>query len=351
MPGLCLAEIVASVGGKVVGDASARVRQIAPLEGAGAQDITFLANPRFLAQLPKCQAGAVIIGVRHVDRVPAGYAGNLIVADNPHVCFARVAQLLNPPAAAQLGIHPTAVVESSVPASASIGPGSWIGPDVKIGERVIIGANCNVGQGAAIGDDSRLHPGVSIYYGCQIGRRAIIHSGAVIGSDGFGFAREKDGTWVKIPQIGRVLVGDDVEIGANCAIDRGAMEDTLIGDGVIIDNLVHVAHNVKIGRKTAIAACVGFAGSTHVGERCQFGGAAMISGHLTICDDAVISGGTAVMGSIKTPGVHTGTVPVQDHADWLKNFSHLRHLDQMADKIRALEKRLAQIEGATENPT
>lgn len=340
-----------AVGGKLVGDDSARILQIAPFEGAGSQEITFLSNPRFLARMAECRAGAVIVGVRHVDRIPAAYGGSLIVADDAHVYFARVAQLLNSPGDAVSGIHPTAVVETTIPDSASIGPGAWIGPGAEIGERVIIGANCNVGRNAVIGDDSRLHPGVNIYYACRIGKRALIHSGTVIGSDGFGFARERDGRWVKIPQIGRVLVGDDVEIGANCAIDRGAMEDTLIGDGAIIDNLVHIAHNVHIGRRTAIAACVGFAGSTHVGERCQFGGAAMISGHISICDDAIVSGGTAVMGSIKTAGVHTGTVPVQEHADWLKNFSHLRHLDQMADKIRALEKRLAHIEGAMENPT
>lgn len=351
LPGFSLAQIVASIGGKVVGDASVRVRQIAPLEGADAQAITFLANPRFLARLADCRAGAVIVGVRHVDRIPAGYAGNLIVADDAHVYFARVAQLLNPPDTAVPGIHPSATVETAIPASASVGPGTWVGAGAVIGERVVIGAHCQVGRGAIIGDDSRLHPGVSIYFDCRIGQRALIHSGTVIGSDGFGFAREKDGRWVKIPQIGRVIVGDDVEIGANCAIDRGAMEDTRIGDGVIIDNLVHVAHNVRIGNRTAIAACTGIAGSTIIGERCLLGGATMISGHLKICDDAVISGGSTVIGSINSPGVHTSSVPIMEHAGWLKNFSHLRHLDKMADKIRALEKRLQQLEDGTENPS
>ena len=351
MPGYTLAEIVASLGGKVVGDETQRVLQVAPLDSAGPQEISFVANPRFLSRLAECRAGAVIISARHVDRVPEGYAGSLLVADDAHVHFARVAALLNPPVDVHPGIHPSAVVECEIPASTSVGPGAWIGAGAEIGERVVIGANCNVGPGACIGDDSLLHPCVTVYYACRVGKRALFHSGAGIGSDGFGFAREKDGGWVKIPQIGRVIVGDDVEIGANTCIDRGAMEDTRIGDGVIIDNLVHVAHNVQIGNRTAIAACAGIAGSTRIGERCLLGGAAMISGHLTICDDVVISGGSTVIGSITKAGVHTSSVPIMEHAAWLKNFSHLRHLDRMADKIRALEKRLAHLEDGTENPS
>jgi UDP-3-O-[3-hydroxymyristoyl] glucosamine N-acyltransferase len=208
----------------------------------------------------------------------------------------------------------------------------------------VIGAHCRIGQGVHIGADSWLYPGVTIYHRCRIGRRAIIHSGAVIGADGFGFARESNGEWVKIAQTGSVVIGDDVEIGANTTIDRGALEDTEIGDGVKLDNQIQVGHNVRIGPHTAIAGCVGIAGSARIGARCTIGGAAVILGHLTLADDVNVSSGTLVGKSIAKSGQYTGTVPFMAHDDWQKNFARLRHLDAQADKIRALEKRLAQLE-------
>jgi UDP-3-O-[3-hydroxymyristoyl] glucosamine N-acyltransferase len=215
-----------------------------------------------------------------------------------------------------------------------------VGGNVCVGENTTIGAGCIIGDGAAIGPDTVLHPGVVIYGGCVVGARAIIHSGTVIGSDGFGFAREASGAWLKIPQLGRVVIGDDVEIGANTSIDRGSLDDTVIEDGVKLDNQIQVAHNCRIGAHTVIAGCVGIAGSTHIGRRCQIGGAAMIIGHIRIADDVIVTGSTFVGKSIREPGMYTGQVPAQHHDAWLKNFAQLRHLDALADRIRALERRL-----------
>jgi UDP-3-O-[3-hydroxymyristoyl] glucosamine N-acyltransferase len=235
-------------------------------------------------------------------------------------------------------------VDAAVPVSASVGANVSIGAGASIGENVVIEANCVVGPNCVVGDDSWLHANVTVYAGCRIGARAIIHSGAVIGADGFGFARDSDGSWVKIPQIGGVVIGDDVEIGASTTIDRGALGDTVIEDGVKLDNQIQVAHNVHIGAHTAMAGCVGIAGSAWIGRRCTFGGAAMILGHLEIADDVNVSSGTMVAKSITKAGTYTGWVPFLEHAEWLKNYSRLRHLDALADKIRALEARLAQLE-------
>ncbi|MDY0011385.1 MAG: UDP-3-O-(3-hydroxymyristoyl)glucosamine N-acyltransferase [Rhodocyclaceae bacterium] len=335
---LSLGELVARLGGELVGDGDVRIRRVATLEQAGAGDIAFFANPKYRSQLADCTASALILGpaARDLSGLPR------IVAADPYLYFARVAQLLNPPAPAPEGIHPSAWVESVLPSSVSVGPGALVGKNVDLGEGVVIGAGCVVGDGVALGARCRLHPRVTIYPGCRIGTDAIIHSGVVIGSDGFGFARERDGAWVKIPQVGRVLIGNDVEIGANTTIDRGALDDTVIEDGAKLDNQIQIAHNVRIGARTAIAGCVGIAGSTHIGQRCMIGGQAGIIGHLTIADDVVVSAGTLVTKSIHKAGVYTANLPVQGHAEWVKNFAHLRHLDALADRIRALEQQLAQ---------
>ncbi len=307
---------------------------------AGPADLSFLTHPRYRSRLASTRAAAVI--------VPPEAEGDCrvasIVTPQPYLYFARVAQWLNPRPRPAAGVHPTAVVEAQIPASASIGAHAWIGPSAAIGENSVIGANCSVGEGVKLGADSWLQGNVSVYAGCCIGARALIHSGAVIGSDGFGFAREADGSWVKIPQTGRVIVGDDVEIGAGTTVDRGALADTIIEDGVKLDNQIQVAHNVIIGAHTAMAGCVGIAGSTSIGRRCTVGGGAIILGHLTIADDVNISAGTLVAKSIAKPGTYTGTVPFLEHGEWLRNFAHLRQLEAMADKIRALEKRLQALE-------
>lgn len=338
---LSLEQIVTHLGGEIRGDASVRISQVATLEAAQPDQISFLSNPRYQGQLARTRAGAVILSPRIAER----YDRTCIVAPDPYVYFARLAQLFNPPAEAPPGVHSSAVVDCDVPASASIGPLVYIGHDARIGENVVIAAGCVIGSGVEIGEGSRLHANVTIYPGCVIGRRAILHSGAVIGADGFGFAREADASWVKIPQIGRVVLGDDVEVGANTTIDRGALDDTVVENDVKLDNLVQIAHNCRIGEHSAIAGCAGIAGSTQIGKRCMIGGAAMITGHISIADDVIVSGTSFMPKSVSEPGVYTSAVHPQKHAEWLKNFSHLRHLDALSEKIRALEKRLAELEG------
>jgi UDP-3-O-[3-hydroxymyristoyl] glucosamine N-acyltransferase len=334
--GLALGEIVRRLGGELRGDPALRVGQAAPLDRALAGQISFLANPRYRPQLQSTRAGAVIL----TSAAAEGYAGACIVASNPYAYFARVAQLLDRRERPAAGVHPAAVVETDLPASASVGAGAVIGRGAAIGAGARIGPGCVVGAGAAIGADAVLHANVTVYAACVIGARCVIHSGAVVGSDGFGFARDDDGSYVKIPQTGRVVIGDDVEIGANTTIDRGTLEDTVIEDGVKIDNLVQIAHNCRVGAHTVIAGCTGIAGSTRIGRRCMFGGATMIIGHIDIADDVVITGASFVGKSIRRAGTYTGQMPSQPHEDWLRNFAHMRHLDSLADRIRALEKRL-----------
>jgi len=335
-----LDEIVARFGGSVVGDGSVAITGLATLESAGQRQLSFLANPKYHAQLAATKAAAVILAPEMAGGCPVA----AIVTPQPYLYFARVSQWLNAPPRPEPGIHATAVVAAEVPASACIGPHAWIGQGARIGEDVVVGANCSIGAGAEIGAGSWLYPNVSVYPGCRIGQRAIVHSGAVIGADGFGFALDAERAWVKIAQTGRVLIGDDVEIGAGTAIDRGALDDTVIEDGVKLDNQIQVGHNVRIGAHTALAGCVGIAGSAVIGRRCTVGGGAIILGHLSIADDVHVSAGTLVAKSIGRAGSYTGTVPFMAHEDWLKNFARLRHLDAMADKIRALEARLAALE-------
>lgn len=333
-----LDEIVARFGGDLVGAGDVVVSRVATLDQAGPGDLAFLSNPKYRSQLATTRASAVILAEKPTDLAAA------IITSQPYLYYARVAQWMNPPPPLVPGIHPSALVEGIVDPSASIGPNVWIAQGARIGAGVILGANCSIGPGAEIGAESRLVANVVVYADCRLGARCLVHAGAVIGADGFGFARETTGVWVKIPQIGRVIVGDDVEIGAGTTIDRGALGDTVIGNGVKLDNQIQVGHNVKIGDHTAIAGCVGIAGSATLGARCTVGGGAIILGHLTIADEANVSAGTLVGKSIAKPGTYSGTVPFLPHADWLKNFSHLRHLDAMADKIRTLEQRLAALE-------
>lgn len=341
--GYRLDEIVERFGGDLIGDGTLRVRQVASLEKALSDQIAFLANPKYRKQLQATQAGALILSpaaAQACDRPR-------IVCANPYAYFARVARLLNPPRETPPGMHPSAVVETGLPPGVSVGAGAYVGTGARIGEGTVIGPGCVVGQGVILGAGSLLYANVTLYPGCIVGARAIIHSGAVIGADGFGLAREDDGSWSKIPQIGRVLIGDDVEIGANTTIDRGALDDTVIEDGVKLDNQIQIAHNVHIGAHTAMAGCVGVAGSARIGRRCTVGGAAMILGHLTIADDVNVSAATLVTKSIAERGTYSGGMPFEPHRKWLKNAVHLRQLDAMADRIRALEEQLAQMEKKT----
>ena len=335
-----LAEIVARLGGEVRGKDSTRISRIATLENAGQGTIAFLSNPKYQKQLSQTRASAVIVAPDFAGQSPVP----CIITPQPYLYFARLAQWLNPPPRPAPGLHPTASSESALPSSVSVGPGTRIGSGVKLGANVTIGPGCVIGNGAEIGDDSILHASCTLYARSRIGQRAIIHSGAVIGADGFGFAREQDGSWVKIPQTGRVWISDDVEIGANTCIDRGAIEDTVIEDGVKLDNQIQIAHNVRIGAHTAIAGCTGIAGSAIIGKRCTIAGACNIIGHIEIADDVNILVASIITKSISRSGTYAGAVPSQPYADWLRNYSHLRHLDGMADKIRALEKRLTELE-------
>ena len=267
-----LGDIVAQLGGVLRGDPGVIIERVATLGHATAGTVSFLANPRYIAQLAATRASAVVLAPDHVADCPVA----AIETPQPYLYFARLSALLNPPPLPRAGIATGATTESLIPSSCSLGPGAYVGSGVRLGEGVSIGAGCRILDGAEIGADSRLYPGVTIYPGCIIGRRAILHAGVVIGADGFGFAREADGAWLKIPQVGRVVLGDDVEIGANTTIDRGAIEDTVIGDGVKLDNQIQVAHNVVIGDHSAIAGCVGIAGSAVIGRHCTIGGGAII---------------------------------------------------------------------------
>jgi UDP-3-O-[3-hydroxymyristoyl] glucosamine N-acyltransferase len=337
-----LRDLVARFGGELVGDGETVLEQVAPLESAGPRHIAFLARSKFRRLLETTRAGAVIVGARDRDAT----ALPRIVAANPSAYFARVMGLFNPPCAQMpVGIHARATVDASatVAPSARIGANVWVGPGAQIGERVELYPGCFIGAGVKLGDDCVLHANVSVYHDCVIGRRVIVHAGAVIGADGFGLALE-DGKWLKVPQIGRVVIGDDVEIGANTTIDRGAMDDTVIEEGVKLDNLIQVAHNVRIGAHTAMAGCVGIAGSARIGRHCTVAGAAMIIGHLEIADHVNISVGTLVTKSITEPGTYTSAIPCQPHETWLRTAVHLRHLDAMAERVKQLETRLAALE-------
>jgi UDP-3-O-[3-hydroxymyristoyl] glucosamine N-acyltransferase len=335
-----LGDIVARLGGQLIGSPDIEVARIAPLEAAQEGDISFLSNPRYASKLAQSRASAVILAAE----AARGCASASIVTPQPYLYFARLSQLLHPAPTAAAGVHPSASIRGFASPSAEIGPGVVVAEGAIIGDRVIVGAGCYIGSACRIGDDSVLYPNVSLYEGTEIGARAIIHSGTVLGADGFGFAKETDGSWFKIPQVGRVLVGDDVEVGANTTIDRGALGDTVIEDGVKLDNQIQIAHNVRIGAHTAMAGCVGVAGSARIGKHCTVGGGAIILGHIELADGVHVSSGTLVAKSITKPGSYTGTVPFMGHEDWLRNFSRIRHLDAMADKIRALEKRLAELE-------
>jgi UDP-3-O-[3-hydroxymyristoyl] glucosamine N-acyltransferase len=333
-----LSEIAARLGGDVLGDGQTPIRGIATLASAGAGDIAFLANRKYRSQLQSTKAAAVILAPDAAD----AFAGPRIVTANPYAYYARVAALLNPASAGFSGVHPSAVLASSVPASAAIGPLVSIGQGVSLGEDVVIHPGCVIGDNVSIGAGSILYPRVTIYHGCRVGKRAILHAGAVIGADGFGFAPEGK-NWIKIPQIGGVTIGDDVEIGANTTVDRGALDDTVIADGCKIDNLVQIAHNCNIGANSVLAGCTGVAGSVTMGEHCIVGGAGMISGHVTLAPGTTISGGSLVMKSINQPGLYTSVFPLDSHDEWVRNAAHIRRLSHLAERVSELEKKLKEI--------
>jgi UDP-3-O-[3-hydroxymyristoyl] glucosamine N-acyltransferase len=316
---------------EVIGEVATPLTGVGTLEAATEGRISFLANPKYRIKLDATRASAVIVGPK--DRDATGLPR--LVSPNPYATYARVAQLFAPVPAFAPGVHPSAVVHAGarVAASARVAEFVSIGADAVIGDGCDIGAGCVIGAGAVVGDGTRLMPRVTIYPHCRIGARGVLHSGVVIGADGFGFAPDFQagvGAWVKIPQTGRVVIGDDCEIGANSTIDRGAIEDTVIGNDVKIDNQVQIGHNSSIGDHTVISGCTGIAGSTTIGKRVRMGGASGATGHLSICDDAVVSAMTLVTKSITEPGQYTGSFPHMKHDDWLKTMVQVRRLDQIA---------------------
>jgi UDP-3-O-[3-hydroxymyristoyl] glucosamine N-acyltransferase len=340
-----LADIAALLGGDLHGDGDVAIQRIGPLESADAHTITFLANPRYQAQLASTAAGCVIVAPTLADVARArsgGQAATLVCAD-PYLAFARLTQWWaargRRPAAA--GVHASAVVEEGavIDTTASVGPLCFVGRGARIGAGAVLGPQCHLGEGAEIGAHTWLKARVMLAAACRLGGRGIVHGGAVIGADGFGFAPHQ-GRWEKIEQLGAVIIGDDVEIGANTCIDRGALDDTVLGDGVKLDNLVQIGHNVRIGAHTAFAGCVGVAGSAKVGAHCTAGGGAIILGHLEIVDHVHITAATLITRSILKPGQYSGAFPFDDNAAWEKNAATLRQLHQLRERLRALEKKV-----------
>lgn len=346
-----LGELVERLGGRLIGDADIQVVGIAPLNDADASHITFLSNPKFRGQAAQTHAAALILSAADDEIVAADYKGARIITANPYAYFARAAQFFAALHAhvAPAGIHPSAFVDpgAQVAASASIGPFVTVEAGAVIEEGCVVDAGCFIGRDAHIGANTHFYPRVSFLAGCRIGARGIIHSGAVIGADGFGFANE-GGVYIKIPQTGAVRIGDDVEIGANTSIDRGALADTVLEDGVKLDNQIQIGHNCHIGAHTAMAGCVGVAGSAIIGKYCTFGGAAMVLGHLTIADHVHISSGSMVSRSIREPGQYTGFYPLAKNAEWEKSAVIVRNLATMREKIRELEKTIKSLDDKSE---
>jgi UDP-3-O-[3-hydroxymyristoyl] glucosamine N-acyltransferase len=335
-----LGELSQRLGGELIGDPARQVIRIGPLETADDETIAFLSNPRYQPQLLASQAACVIVGPAMRDA--AATRGATIVCSDPYLAFAKLTQwwAAQSRSAPQAGVHPSAVVDEAafIDPSASIGPLAYISRGARVGPGAVVGAQCHLGEGAELGAGSWLKPRVVLGDACRIGQRGIVHSGVVIGADGFGFAPDA-GRWEKIEQLGGVSIGDDVEIGANTCIDRGALDDTVLEDGVKLDNLVQIGHNVRVGAHSAFAGCVGVAGSARIGRHCTAGGGAIILGHLELVDHVHISAATVVTRSIRKPGQYSGVFPFDDNAAWEKNAATLRHLHALRDRLRALENK------------
>jgi UDP-3-O-[3-hydroxymyristoyl] glucosamine N-acyltransferase len=331
--GTTLGELAVRFGCELAGDPQVEIDSVGTLQNAGPRSITFLANPKYRRQLATTRAAAVVLDARAAEACPVA----ALISTNPYATYARIAAVLHPenrwPAGIEAGAH---IAEPSrIATSASIAAGVVIEEGVRVGERARIGPGCVVMRNSSIGDDTRLSANVTICQGVHIGARVLIHPGAVIGADGFGLAPER-GAWVKVPQVGGVRIGDDVEVGANTTIDRGAIEDTVIEDGVKLDNQIQIGHNVQIGAHTAIAGCTGVSGSTIIGRRCMIGGMVGFAGHLNVCDDVVVTGFTLVSHSIRKPGVYSGGLPLDEARRWRRNAVRFRHLDELAKRVEAL---------------
>ncbi|PLY15141.1 MAG: UDP-3-O-(3-hydroxymyristoyl)glucosamine N-acyltransferase [Sedimenticola sp.] len=336
-----LGELAELIGARVQGDPDTEISHVDTIQDATPGAICFLANQKYHRHLADTQASAVILGAEYLDDCQA----NALVCDNPYLAYARIAAYMYPREVKAGGIDPSAVVSEQ----ATVSPDAWVGPQavieagVVVAARVQIGPGCVVCRDSTLGDDSQLVANVTLCPGTQIGRRVLIHPGAVIGSDGFGLANNR-GQWEKVPQLGRVIIGDDVEVGANTTIDRGALRDTVIADGVKLDNQIQIAHNVQIGEHTAIAGCAGIAGSTTIGKYCSIGGGVGIAGHLEIGDNVHFSGQSLVTRSFKEPGYYSGNFPAMANSEWRKTVARIRRMEDMMKRLKALEKSLPSIQ-------
>ncbi len=340
---LTLGEIAERTGSELIGDPEQQVAGVCTLQNGRPDCIAFLANPRYRKYLADTHAGAVFVTRELAEQCPVA----ALVNDNPYLAYARAAALLAPPRALEPGVHPSAVVaeDAVVDPSAQIATQAVVESGADIGPGVLVGPGCVVGRDVRIGADTRLVANVTLCEGVRLGMRCLLHPGVVVGSDGFGIARD-GARWVKVPQLGGVRIGDDVEIGANTTIDRGAVEDTVIESGVKLDNQIQIAHNVQIGENTAIAGCAGISGSARIGRNCMIAGGVGVVGHLEIADGVVVTGMSMVTRSIPEPGVYSSGLPAQPNEQWNRITARLRRLDDMARRLRELERRLEQGEDA-----
>ncbi|KQQ62189.1 MULTISPECIES: UDP-3-O-(3-hydroxymyristoyl)glucosamine N-acyltransferase [Pseudomonas] len=330
-----LGQLAEFLGATVSGDPEKIITGLATLQEAGPAQLSFLANPQYRKFLPDSHAGAVLLKAADAE----GFKGDALIVPDPYLAYARISHLFDPKPRASTGVHPTAVIaaDAQVDAAASVGPFAVVESGARIAAGVTVGAHCFIGARCEIGEGGWLAPRVTLYHDVRIGKRVVIQSGAVLGGEGFGFANEK-GVWQKIAQIGGVSIGDDCEIGVNTAIDRGALADTVIGNGVKLDNQIQIAHNVQIGDNTAMAACVGISGSSKIGKNCMLAGGVGLVGHIEICDGVFITGMTMVTHSITEPGAYSSGTAMQPAAEWRKSAARLRHLDDMARRLKQVEK-------------
>jgi UDP-3-O-[3-hydroxymyristoyl] glucosamine N-acyltransferase len=332
-----LGELAVRFGLGLRGDPDRTVDHVGTLAAAGPRGVAFLANPRLVGQLATAQCAAIVLH----PQMLAATALDCLLSTNPHLSFAHIASLLHPLPTAAPGVHPSAVVaaDAIVDPSAHIGPLAVVGARSRIGARVFVGPGSLVGEEVVLAADVRLVARVTLLERVQVGARSVLHPGAVVGAAGFGYAQDGE-RWVHVPQVGSVRIGEDVEIGANTTIDRGAIEDTVIGDGVKMDNLVQVGHNCVVGAHTALAGCVGLAGSTRIGARCRLGGGVGVAGHLSICDDVTLTGTSFVTSDIREPGVYSGGgIPVEPTTEWRRIVGRVKRLDSLSRRVGALERR------------
>lgn len=343
-----LGQLAEFLGATLRGDKDKDINGLATLQEAGPDQISFLANPQYRKFLTDTQAAAVLLKPADAD----SFAGNALLVPDPYLAYARISHLFDPKPKAAAGIHPTAVIadDAVVDPAASIGAFAIVESGARIAAQVTVSAHCFIGARCEIGEGGWLAPRVTLYHDVRIGKRVVIQSGAVLGGEGFGFANEK-GVWQKIAQIGGVSIGDDVEIGVNTAIDRGALADTRIGNGVKLDNQIQIAHNVQIGDHTAMAACVGISGSTKIGKHCMLAGGVGLVGHIEICDGVFITGMTMVTHSITEPGSYSSGTAMQPAAEWRKSAARLRKIDDMARRLQKLEKMVETVTSAGNPPS